>query len=117
MALSEKEVQHAIEERRDRLDDLELDYEDESYEESEFAEALQEVEKGEGVTLKDIGTAYYVDYIHINEDLSLIFKIGEQLFRIRGYYNSYDNDEWETDVEEVIPEEQVVIVYTRVTRG
>ncbi len=45
------------------------------------------------------------------EELWLVFAIGEQFFRITGYYSSYEGSEWESDVTEVEPREKVVTVY------
>lgn len=112
MRISEKDVEAALVAR----EELCIENDEDRDEEEGFAEALQYYGDGEGVNLPGVGTAYLVEYNHVNEDLELIFKIDEQFFRITGYYSSYDSDQWDNDVEEVAPEEKVIIVYKRITK-
>jgi hypothetical protein len=117
MSVTTKQVEAAIEARNERMDDLEERYDDLTEEEKElleeeFSEQIQWGDKT--VELPEVGTASYVDYEHINEDLTLIFKIGEQFFKITGFYSSYDADEWETEVTEVVPKEKTITVYEEI---
>lgn len=68
------------------------------------------------VELPGVGTAVYVDgdggYEGGPEDISLVFRIGEDLYRIRGNYDSYDADRWYANtVKAVVPVEKTIIVY------
>ncbi len=113
MAFTEKQVTQAAADRYEALED----FDSESDEESELAEALQENDKEEGVELPGLGTAYFVAYEHINEDLKLIFRLGEQLFLMSGYYSSFDADEWDQDIFEVEAKEKTIVVYERLNNG
>lgn len=102
------ERQEELEERYDELSEEEqAEYSDEA-----FADALQW--RKEGVELPGVGLATCVDYEHINEDLKLVFKVGDQLFRITGYYSSYDADEWDSQVVEVEAREKIITVYEEI---
>lgn len=103
--LAFEERQEELDERYDELTEEEL----EEYSDEGFAELLQW--RKEGVKLPEVGLATSVDYEHINEDLKLVFKVGDQLFRITGYYSSYDADQWDNDVVEVEAREKVITVY------
>jgi hypothetical protein len=61
----------------------------------------------------DLGTAEQVDYKrNVDNELTLVFQIGTQVFAIDGLYDSYDADEWYINsVREVTPVEKTIIVY------
>lgn len=48
------------------------------------------------------------DYMHV------VFKIGDQLFMKTGFYNSWDDNEWDGDLDEVEPYEEMVTKYRTV---
>ncbi|AXG66283.1 hypothetical protein SEA_ANNADREAMY_198 [Streptomyces phage Annadreamy] len=50
------------------------------------------------------------DYMHV------VFRIGDQLFRKTGYYNSWDANDWDGEIEEVEPYEVTVVRYREVKR-
>jgi hypothetical protein len=60
-----------------------------------------------------VGKTSFVERSGYNEsnDLWLIFQIGDQFFRITGYRDSYDGDEWHTDVEEMLQQPRSGYVY------
>jgi len=62
-----------------------------------------------------IGPASYVESSERTNDYDnsiwLIFNIGEQFFRITGYYDSYDGNEWHTGVEEMLQQPRSGYVY------
>lgn len=47
-------------------------------------------------------------------DCWVIAKIGDQLFRKKGYYTSHEGTYWDGPLTEVRPEEKTVTVYTAV---
>jgi hypothetical protein len=118
MSVTAAQVQAAVEARRERMEDFEerfgqlSDEEQALVEEVELAEQLQWNKKG--TELPEVGTAYFVDYEHINEDLILIFKVGDQFFKMTGFYSSYDADEWEDTITEVTPREKTITVYEEI---
>lgn len=68
------------------------------------------------VELPGVGTAVYVDseggYEGGPEEISLVFRVGEDLYRIKGTYDSYDTDQWYAGtVQAVVPVEKTIIVY------
>lgn len=118
MAFTAQQIQVALEARVERQDELEERYdelteeEQAEYSDEGFADLLQWHK--EGVELPGIGLATCVDYEHINEDLKLVFKVGDQLFRIEGWYSSYDADQWDTQVVEVEAREKTITVYEEI---
>jgi hypothetical protein len=49
------------------------------------------------------------------EDVWVVFQIGEDMYRMNGYYNSYDGSEWETyGLHAVMPFERTVIDFKRI---
>lgn len=49
------------------------------------------------------------------EDIWIVFKLDGKLYRLDGYYASYDGSNWgEGDIKEVIAEQKVITVYTAV---
>lgn len=114
MSIAARDVQAALNARQERMDELAESFDDLTDEEQEKVEEQfsEEIQWGDRkVELPGVGTAEYVNYEHINEDLILIFKIGEQFFKITGFYSSYDEDEWENAVTEVVPKEKIITVY------
>jgi hypothetical protein len=68
------------------------------------------------IELPGVGTAVYVDgeggYEGGPEDISLVFRVGEDLYRIKGSYDSYDADRWYANtLRAVVPVEKTIIVY------
>lgn len=48
------------------------------------------------------------------EDIWIVFLVGDQLFKLTGWYGSWDGSNWEEgDVFEVVAEEKVVVVYNK----
>jgi hypothetical protein len=46
------------------------------------------------------------------EDVWVVFQIGEDMYRMTGYYNSYDGSEWDTHgMHAVMPYERTIIDY------
>jgi hypothetical protein len=43
--------------------------------------------------------------------MDVVFKIGDQLFRKTGFYNSWDSNDWDGSLEEVEPYEVMVTKY------
>jgi hypothetical protein len=43
--------------------------------------------------------------------MDVVFKVGDQLFKKTGYYNSWDSNEWDGGLEEVESYEEVVVKY------
>lgn len=41
----------------------------------------------------------------------VVFSVGDQMFRMTGYYSSWDSDEWDGDLEEVRPKQVQVTQY------
>jgi len=85
-----------------------------------FAQALEPVWRSENVNpeveLDGIGTAVYQDGKYGEEgggeDVWVVFQLGENMYRITGYYNSYDGSEWSTDgMHAVMPYERTIIDY------
>jgi hypothetical protein len=48
------------------------------------------------------------------EDVSVVIKVGSQLFEKTGYYASHYGCDWDGDVTEVRPVEKIITVYERV---
>lgn len=54
------------------------------------------------------------EYVGVGEgeNLWVVFSVGDQFFKVVGYYSSWDGEDWDgADVEEVEPHEVVVIQY------
>lgn len=86
-----------------------------------FVEALEPYYRAPRpeVELPDIGTAVYQDGKFGEEgggeDVWVVFQIGEDMYRMTGYYNSYDGSEWNTyGMHAVMPYERTIIDYKRV---
>jgi hypothetical protein len=48
------------------------------------------------------------------EDIWVVFLIGDQLFKLTGWYGSWDGSNWEEgEVFEVVAEEKIVVVYNK----
>jgi hypothetical protein len=48
------------------------------------------------------------------EDIWIVFHVGNQLFKLTGWYGSWDGSNWdEGDVFEVVAEEKIVVVYNK----
>lgn len=47
----------------------------------------------------------------------IVFKVGDQLFRLNGYYSSYDGSTWDGGVEEVEAYEKTVTDYRVINNG
>jgi len=48
------------------------------------------------------------------EDIWVVFHVGNQLFKLTGWYGSWDGSNWdEGDVFEVVAEEKIVVVYNK----
>lgn len=41
----------------------------------------------------------------------VVFSVGDQMYRMTGYYSSWDSDEWDGDLEEVAPKQVEVTQY------
>lgn len=87
---------------------------------------LYEYIKGEGhysrseepfsVDVADLGKVTYVDDYGgegQGDEYWVVFKVGDQFFRVDGWYASYDGGELDGDVYEVEPQEVTVIEYNR----
>lgn len=72
-----------------------------------------------GYDLPTIGVkAYAVEreggYEGGGDYMDVVFKVGDQLFRKQGAYNSWDSNEWDGSLEEVEPYEETVVKYRTV---
>lgn len=69
-----------------------------------------------GYELPKLGvTAYAVEreggYEGGGDYMDVVFRVGDQLFRKQGFYNSWDSNEWDGGLEEVEPYEETVVKY------
>lgn len=50
-------------------------------------------------------------YDDFDNSLHVIFQVGSQLFRKTGWYNSYEDNEWESGLTEVVAKPQQNVIY------
>jgi len=88
---------------------------------NEFAEAIESSWRQDPATaeLPGIGIATYVDSEGGGEGgteaMTLVFRVGDNLYRIEGTYDSYDSDRWYANsLQAVVPVEKTIIVYETV---
>ncbi|AXH49315.1 hypothetical protein HWB76_gp086 [Streptomyces phage Blueeyedbeauty] len=102
-----------VQQVKDAVEDTFEGYESEFYGEIRYAGK-------NGMELNGLGTAYSVDYEGggegQGENMWVVFRIGDQLFRKYGYYSSWDGSDWDGDLEEVEPYEVTVVRYREVKR-
>lgn len=48
------------------------------------------------------------------ENVWVVFRFEDKLYRINGYYNSWNGTDWNSHVEEVQAKEKVIIIYEKV---
>jgi hypothetical protein len=84
----------------------------------DFVNALESagLRNPRSVELPNVGTAVYVDgeggYEGGPESINIVFRLGDNLYRMTGSYDSYDADRWYAEtVEAVVPVEKTVIIY------
>lgn len=83
----------------------------------EFREEIEWISKDQTVSLPS-GEATFVDSFGgegKGEEYWIIFKVGDELFKVDGYYSSWDGVSWEnSEVYKVKPVEVIVIEYQKV---
>ena len=94
-----------------------IDQEDEAGTLDDWGSFGERVLSEEPFNLEGIGTIKYVTYEQHNDDIWAIFTVDDdpQLYKLSGYYSSYDADEWYDD--RIIPvkaEEKTIIIYTAI---
>jgi hypothetical protein len=125
MSITAREVQTAIEAYNEQVDTYNEENKDAWRE--PFAQTLIDgtvynphTKKYEGikVELPEFGEVTLVDskpgHEGGGEDIWVVFLIGDQLFKLTGWYGSWDGSNWEEgEVFEVVAEEKIVVVYNK----
>jgi hypothetical protein len=103
MTVTATEVKYSIDEYNDKLAKL--------HPSLNFVHLITEF-PGHEVPLS-VGKTSFIESSGYNEgnDLWLIFQVNDQFFRITGYRDSYDGDEWESGVEEMLQQPRSGYVY------
>lgn len=83
----------------------------------EWSELSWDADTNKGVTLSDgskLEVAHRKGGEGQGEEYFIVFKVGDQFFRIDGFYSSYEGVDWyDSELYEVAPQEVTVIEYRR----